>query len=37
MAIYVNNVAVSLNPEEVTRIVGQTLGEIAGIGYQTLP
>jgi PBP4 family serine-type D-alanyl-D-alanine carboxypeptidase len=37
MAIYVNNVAVSLDPEDVTRIVGQALGEIAGIGYQTLP
>jgi hypothetical protein len=31
----VNNV--SLDPDDVTRIAGQALGEIAGIGYQTLP
>jgi D-alanyl-D-alanine carboxypeptidase/D-alanyl-D-alanine-endopeptidase (penicillin-binding protein 4) len=37
VAIYVNNVAVSLDPEEITRVAGQALGEIAAIGYQTLP
>lgn len=37
VAIYVNNVAVSLDPEEITRVAGQALGEIAGIGYQALP
>jgi D-alanyl-D-alanine carboxypeptidase/D-alanyl-D-alanine-endopeptidase (penicillin-binding protein 4) len=35
IALYVNNV--SLDPDDVTRIAGQALGEIAGIGYQTLP
>jgi D-alanyl-D-alanine carboxypeptidase/D-alanyl-D-alanine-endopeptidase (penicillin-binding protein 4) len=37
IALYVNNVAVSLDPEEITRVVGQALGEIAAIGYATLP
>ena len=37
IALYVNNVAVSLDPEEVTRVAGQALGEIAAIGYQLLP
>jgi PBP4 family serine-type D-alanyl-D-alanine carboxypeptidase len=37
IAVYVNNVAVSLDPEEITRVVGQAMGEIAGIGYQLLP
>jgi D-alanyl-D-alanine carboxypeptidase/D-alanyl-D-alanine-endopeptidase (penicillin-binding protein 4) len=37
LALYVNNVAVSLDPEDVTRVAGQALGEIAGIGYQLLP
>lgn len=37
LAIYVNNVALSLDPEEVTRVAGQALGEIATIGYQTMP
>ena len=37
IALYVNNVSVSLDPEEVTRVAGQALGEIAGIGYSTLP
>ena len=35
IAAYVNNV--SLNPADVTRVAGQALGEIAAIGYQTLP
>ena len=35
IAAYVNNV--SLDPADVTRIAGQALGEIATIGYQTLP
>ena len=37
IALYVNNVAVSLDPDEITRVAGQALGEIAGIGYSTLP
>ena len=37
LALYVNNVSVSLDPDEVTRVAGQALGEIAGIGYQLLP
>jgi D-alanyl-D-alanine carboxypeptidase/D-alanyl-D-alanine-endopeptidase (penicillin-binding protein 4) len=37
IALYVNNVSVSLDPDDVTRVAGQTLGEIAGIAYQTLP
>lgn len=35
IALYVNNV--SLAPEDVTRIAAQALGEIATIGYETLP
>jgi len=35
IAAYVNNV--SLDPADVTRIAGQALGEIATVGYQTLP
>ena len=35
IALYVNNV--SLKPEDVTRVAAQALGEIANIGYQTLP
>lgn len=35
VALYVNNV--SLDPDDVTRIAGQALGEIAAIGYHTLP
>jgi D-alanyl-D-alanine carboxypeptidase/D-alanyl-D-alanine-endopeptidase (penicillin-binding protein 4) len=35
IALYVNNV--SLKPEDVTRIAAQALGEIATIGYETLP
>ena len=36
MAVYVNNVSVS-DPADVTRVAGQALGEIAGLGYQILP
>jgi len=35
IALYVNNV--SLKPEDVTRVAAQALGEIATIGYETLP
>lgn len=35
LALYVNNV--SLDPDDITRIAGQALGEIAAIGFQTLP
>jgi len=37
IALYVNNVSVSLDPDDATRVAGQTLGEIAGIAYQALP
>jgi D-alanyl-D-alanine carboxypeptidase len=37
IALYVNNVSVSLDPDDVTRVAGQTLGEIATIAYQNLP
>jgi len=33
-AIYVNNVSVSTAPDEVTRVVGQALGEIAAAMYE---
>ena len=33
-AIYVNNVSVSLAPDETTRVVGQALGEIAALAYE---
>ena len=32
-AIYVNNVSVSTAPDEVKRVVGQALGEIAAAAY----
>ena len=35
IALYVNNVP--LQPQDVTRIAAQALGEIATIGYETLP
>jgi D-alanyl-D-alanine carboxypeptidase/D-alanyl-D-alanine-endopeptidase (penicillin-binding protein 4) len=35
IALYVNNV--SLNADDVTRIAGQALGEIATVAYETLP
>ena len=37
IAVYVNNLSVSLDPDDVARVAGQTLGEIAGIAYQALP
>jgi len=36
-AAYVNNVAVPPEPDAITRVVGQALGEIATVGYTTLP
>jgi D-alanyl-D-alanine carboxypeptidase/D-alanyl-D-alanine-endopeptidase (penicillin-binding protein 4) len=33
-AIYVNNVSVSTAPDEVTRVVGQALGEVAAAAYE---
>ena len=37
VSIYVNNVAVPLDQDAVTRIVGQALGEVASAAYATLP
>lgn len=37
VALYVNNVSIPLEPDGVTRIAGQALGEIAAAGYLTLP
>jgi D-alanyl-D-alanine carboxypeptidase/D-alanyl-D-alanine-endopeptidase (penicillin-binding protein 4) len=37
IALYVNNVSVGLDPEDVTRVAGQALGDIATIAYQSLP
>jgi len=37
LAIYVNNVAVPLDQDATTRIVGQALGEVAATAYATLP
>ena len=37
LAIYVNNVAVSLDQGAATRVVGQALGEVAAAAYATLP
>jgi len=37
LAIYVNNVAVPLDQDATTRIVGQALGEVAATAYSTLP
>ena len=37
LAVYVNNVSVSLDPDEVSKVVGQALGEIAAAGYLALP
>ena len=37
LAVYVNNVAVSLDPADVARVAGQALGEIAAAAYSTLP
>ena len=37
LAAYVNNVSVSLDPDDVARVAGQALGEIAGAMYEALP
>ena len=37
IAAYINNVAVSLDPEDVSRVAGQAMGEIANAAYLTLP
>ena len=37
LAVYVNNVALSLEPDQVAKVAGQALGEIAAAGYLTLP
>ncbi len=34
-AIYANNVPVSLDPDAITKVVGQALGEVAAAGYET--
>jgi D-alanyl-D-alanine carboxypeptidase/D-alanyl-D-alanine-endopeptidase (penicillin-binding protein 4) len=34
LAIYVNNVSVSTAPDEIKRVVGQALGEIAAAMYE---
>lgn len=36
-AIYANNVPVSLDPDDVTEIVGQAVGAVAAAGYQAQP
>jgi PBP4 family serine-type D-alanyl-D-alanine carboxypeptidase len=36
-AAYVNNVAVPLEQDAIGRIAGQAMGEIAAVGYTTLP
>lgn len=36
-AAYVNNVAVPLEQDAIARIAGQAMGEIAAVGYTTLP
>ena len=33
-ALYVNNVSVSTEPKEITRVVGQALGEVAAAAYE---
>jgi len=35
--VYVNNVAVPLDQDAITRIAGQAVGEIAAVAYSTLP
>ena len=37
LSVYVNNVAVPLDQDAVTRIVGQALGEVVSVAYSTLP
>jgi D-alanyl-D-alanine carboxypeptidase/D-alanyl-D-alanine-endopeptidase (penicillin-binding protein 4) len=36
-AIYANNVPVSLDPDAITKIVGQAVGEVAAAGYEAHP
>ena len=36
-AIYANNVPVSLDPDAITKIVGQAVGEVAAAGYEAQP
>jgi D-alanyl-D-alanine carboxypeptidase/D-alanyl-D-alanine-endopeptidase (penicillin-binding protein 4) len=36
-AIYANNVPVSLDPDAITKIVGQAVGEVAAAGYEVHP
>ncbi len=36
-AIYANNVPVSLDPDAITKIVGQAVGEVAAAGYEVRP
>jgi D-alanyl-D-alanine carboxypeptidase len=37
VAVYLNNVLVSLAPDAVSTIAGQAVGEIAAAGYLSLP
>ena len=37
LSVYVNNVAVPLDQDAITRIVGQALGEVVSVAYATLP
>ena len=37
LSVYVNNVAVPLDQDAITRIVGQALGEVVSVAYSTLP
>ena len=34
VVVYANNVAVSTTPDEVTRVVGQALGEVAAAAWE---
>jgi D-alanyl-D-alanine carboxypeptidase len=36
-AIYANNVPVSTDPDAITTVVGQALGEIAAAAYEVQP
>ncbi|HEY9450663.1 MAG TPA: D-alanyl-D-alanine carboxypeptidase/D-alanyl-D-alanine-endopeptidase [Gemmatimonadaceae bacterium] len=36
-AIYANNVPVSMDPDAITKIVGQAVGEVAAAGYEARP
>jgi D-alanyl-D-alanine carboxypeptidase/D-alanyl-D-alanine-endopeptidase (penicillin-binding protein 4) len=37
LSVYVNNVAVPMDQDAITRIVGQALGEVVSVAYSTLP